>query len=60
MSGACEPRVFISKHYHEFHRKARDFALTLTLFSIAVAKAAALSGSFAANLPHDVSTDCLR
>jgi hypothetical protein len=49
--------VFTSEHYHEFRRKVRDFALTLALFSIVTAVTAALSGSFAANLPHDVSAD---
>jgi hypothetical protein len=52
-----EPGVFISEHYREFRRKVRDFALTLALFSIVAAVTAALSGSFAANLLHDVSAD---
>jgi hypothetical protein len=52
-----EPGVFISEHYREFRRKVRDFALTLALFSIVAAVTTVLSGSFAANLLHDVCAD---
>jgi hypothetical protein len=49
--------VFVSERYGEFRRKVRDFAVTLALFSILGAVTAALAGSFAANLLHDVYAD---
>ena len=52
-----EPGVFITEHYSQFRRKVRDFAQTLTLFTIIAATTAALAGSFAANLVHDVYAD---
>jgi hypothetical protein len=52
-----EPEVFISEHYREFRRKVRDFAVTLALFSIVAVVNAVLSGSFAANLLHEVCAD---
>ena len=52
-----EPGVFITEHYSQFHRKVRDFAQTLALFTIIAAATAALAGSFAANLMHDVYAD---
>ena len=49
-----EPGVFISERYGQFRRKVHDFAQTLALFTIIGAATAALAGSFAANLLHDV------
>jgi ABC-type antimicrobial peptide transport system permease subunit len=52
-----EPGVFISEHYGQFRRKVHDFTQTLALFTIIAAATAALAGSFAANLMHDVYAD---
>jgi hypothetical protein len=52
-----EPAVFITEHYGQFRRKVDDFARTLALFTIISAATAALAGSFAANLLHDVYAD---
>jgi ABC-type antimicrobial peptide transport system permease subunit len=52
-----EPGVFITERYGQFRRKVRDFAQTLALFKIIAAATAALAGSFAANLLHDVYAD---
>src|SRR6516164_7382968 len=52
-----EPGVFITEHYDQFRRKVQDFAQTLALFTIIAAATAALAGSFAANLMHDVYAD---
>jgi hypothetical protein len=52
-----DPCVFVSEHYSGFRRKVQDFTLTLALFSILATVTAALAGSFAANLLHDVYTD---
>ena len=52
-----EPGVFISERYGQFRRKVHDFAQTLALFTIIGAATAALAGSFAANLLHDVYAD---
>jgi ABC-type antimicrobial peptide transport system permease subunit len=52
-----EPGVFITEHYGQFRRKVQDFAQTLALFTIIAAATAALAGSFAANLMHDVYAD---
>jgi len=52
-----EPGVFITEHYDQFRRKVQDFAQTLALFTITAAATAALAGSFAANLMHDVYAD---
>src|SRR4029077_3419470 len=49
-----EPGVFITERYGQFRRKVHDFAQTLALFTIISAATAALAGSFAANLLHDV------
>ena len=52
-----EPGVFITERYSQFRRKVQDFAQTLALFAIISAATAALAGSFAANLLHDVYAD---
>src|SRR5262249_33724143 len=52
-----EPGVFITEHYGQFRRKVQDFAQTLALFTIIAGATAALAGSFAANLMHDVYAD---
>jgi ABC-type antimicrobial peptide transport system permease subunit len=52
-----EPGVFITERYGQFRRKVHDFAQTLGLFTIIAAATAALAGSFAANLLHDVYAD---
>jgi ABC-type antimicrobial peptide transport system permease subunit len=52
-----EPGVFITERYGQFRRKVHDFAQTLALFAIIAAATAALAGSFAANLMHDVYAD---
>jgi ABC-type antimicrobial peptide transport system permease subunit len=52
-----EPGVFISERYGQFRRKVHDFAQTLALFAIITVATAALAGSFAANLLHDVYAD---
>jgi ABC-type antimicrobial peptide transport system permease subunit len=52
-----EPGVFITERYGQFRRKVHDFAQTLALFTIIGAATAALAGSFAANLLHDVYAD---
>jgi ABC-type lipoprotein release transport system permease subunit len=52
-----EPAVFITERYGQYRRKVRDFAQTLSLFTIISAATAALAGSFAANLLHDVYAD---
>jgi ABC-type lipoprotein release transport system permease subunit len=52
-----EPGVFITERYWQFRRKVHDFAQTLALFTIISAATAALAGSFAANLLHDVYAD---
>jgi ABC-type antimicrobial peptide transport system permease subunit len=52
-----EPGVFITERYGQFRRKVHDFAQTLALFTIISAVTAALAGSFAANLLHDVYAD---
>src|SRR5215471_19016634 len=52
-----EPGVFITERYGQFRRKVHDFAQTLALFTIIAAATAALAGSFAANLMHDVYVD---
>jgi ABC-type lipoprotein release transport system permease subunit len=52
-----EPGVFITERYGQFRRKVHDFAQTLALFTIMTAATAALAGSFAANLLHDVYAD---
>jgi ABC-type lipoprotein release transport system permease subunit len=52
-----EPAVFITERYGQFRRKVHDFAQTLALFTIISAATAALAGSFAANLLHDVYAD---
>ena len=52
-----EPGVFITERYGQFRRKVHDFAQTLALFTIISAATAALAGSFAANLLHDVYAD---
>src|SRR5215468_65734 len=52
-----EPGVFVTERYGQFRRKVHDFAQTLTLFTIISAATAALAGSFAANLLHDVYAD---
>jgi ABC-type antimicrobial peptide transport system permease subunit len=52
-----EPGVFITERYSQFQRKVHDFAQTLVLFTIIAAATAALAGSFAANLLHDVYAD---
>jgi len=52
-----EPGVFITERYGQFRRKVHDFAQTLALFAIMSAATAALAGSFAANLLHDVYAD---
>src|SRR5437868_6189328 len=52
-----EPAVFITERYGQFSRKVHDFAQTLALFTIISAVTAALAGSFAANLLHDVYAD---
>jgi ABC-type lipoprotein release transport system permease subunit len=52
-----EPGVFITERYGQFRRKVQDFAQTLALFTIIAAATAALAGSFAANLMHDVYAD---
>jgi ABC-type lipoprotein release transport system permease subunit len=52
-----EPGVFITERYGQFRRKVHDFAQTLALFTIIAAATAALAGSFAANLMHDVYAD---
>src|SRR5215470_10502051 len=52
-----EPGVFITERYAQFRRKVHDFAQTLALFAIIAAATAALAGSFAANLMHDVYAD---
>jgi ABC-type lipoprotein release transport system permease subunit len=52
-----ESGVFITEHYSQFRRKVHDFAQTLALFTIIAAATAALAGSFAANLMHDVYAD---
>ena len=54
-----EPGVFITEHYGQFRRKVQvqDFAQTLALFTTIAAATAALAGSFAANLMHDVYAD---
>jgi ABC-type lipoprotein release transport system permease subunit len=52
-----EPGVFITERYGQFRRKVQDFAQTLALFTIIGATTAALAGSFAANLLHDVYAD---
>lgn len=49
--------MFITEHYGQFRRKVDDFARTLALFTIISAATAALAGSFAANLLHDVYAD---
>jgi ABC-type lipoprotein release transport system permease subunit len=49
--------VFITERYGQFRRKVHDFAQTLALFTIISAATAALAGSFAANLLHDVYAD---
>jgi ABC-type lipoprotein release transport system permease subunit len=43
--------------YGQCRRKVRDFAQTLALFTIISAVTAALAGSFAANLLHDLYAD---
>jgi ABC-type lipoprotein release transport system permease subunit len=48
------PAVFITERYSQYHRKVRDFSQTLALFTIISIATAALAGSFAANLLHDV------
>src|SRR5262249_44302462 len=55
-----EPGVFITEHYGQFRRKVHDFAQTLALFTVIAATTAALAGSFAANLMHDVYADRCR
>jgi ABC-type antimicrobial peptide transport system permease subunit len=52
-----EPAVFITERYGQYSRKVHDFAQTLSLFTIISAATAALAGSFAANLLHDVYAD---
>src|SRR5215468_4580564 len=52
-----EPGVFVTERYGQFRRKVQDFAQTLALFTIIAAATAALAGSFAANLMHDVYAD---
>jgi ABC-type antimicrobial peptide transport system permease subunit len=52
-----QPAVFIAERYGQFRRKVHDFAQTLALFTIISAVTAALAGSFAANLLHDVYAD---
>jgi ABC-type lipoprotein release transport system permease subunit len=52
-----EPGVFVTERYDQFRRKVHDFAQTLALFTIISAATAALAGSFAANLLHDVYAD---
>jgi ABC-type antimicrobial peptide transport system permease subunit len=52
-----EPGVFIIERYSQFHRKVHDFAQTLALFTLISAATAALAGSFAASLLHDVYAD---
>jgi ABC-type lipoprotein release transport system permease subunit len=52
-----EPGVFITERYGQFRRKVHDFAQTLAVFTIISAVTAALAGSFAANLLHDVYAD---
>jgi ABC-type antimicrobial peptide transport system permease subunit len=52
-----EPGVFVSERYGQFRRKVHDFAQTLALFAIITVATAALAGSFAANLLHDVYAD---
>jgi ABC-type antimicrobial peptide transport system permease subunit len=49
--------VFISERYGQFRRKVHDFAQTLALFAIITVATAALAGSFAASLLHDVYAD---
>ena len=46
--------MFITERYSQYHRKVRDFSQTLALFTIISIATAALAGSFAANLLHDV------
>ena len=52
-----EPGVAVTERYDQFRRKVHDFAQTLALFTIISAATAALAGSFAANLLHDVYAD---
>jgi ABC-type lipoprotein release transport system permease subunit len=52
-----EPGVFVTERYGRFRRKVHDFAQTLALFAIISVATAALAGSFAANLLHDVYAD---
>jgi ABC-type antimicrobial peptide transport system permease subunit len=52
-----EPGVFVTERYGQFRRKVQDFAQILALFTIIAAATAALAGSFAANLMHDVYAD---
>jgi ABC-type lipoprotein release transport system permease subunit len=52
-----EPGVFVTERYGQFRRKVQDFAQTLALFTIIATVTAALAGSFAANLMHDVYAD---
>ena len=49
--------MFITERYAQFRRKVHDFAQTLALFAIIAVATAALAGSFAANLMHDVYAD---
>ena len=52
-----EPGVFMTERYGQFRRKVGDFTETLALFTIIGAATAALTGSLAANLLHDVYAD---
>ena len=52
-----EPGVFVTERYGQFRRKVHDFAQTLAHFAIITVATAALAGSFAANLLHDVYAD---
>ena len=52
-----EPGVFMTERYGQFRRKVGDFTETLALFTIIGAVTAALAGSLAANLLHDVYAD---
>jgi hypothetical protein len=52
-----EPGVFIAERYGQFRRKVHDFAQTLAFFTIISAATAALAGSLAANLFHDMYAD---
>ena len=52
-----EPGSFITERYGQFDRKVHDFSQTLAFFTIIAAATAALAGSFAANLLHEVYAD---